>query len=108
MIREFKLEKHDLTIKACITKDQTKDSDFKIERIAAVDLSNSKSIEILNNDYGMAVYNEFGFGFCLSWKDFEAFQEAQKIQEEQYEEFLDNITSDLVDSVIKHVNDLKK
>lgn len=108
MTREIKLEKHDLVARACIAHEPTKDKDYDIERVSAVDLTDSKCLQTMTGDFGMAVYNENMFGYYLSWKDYEALQEKLKITEEHYEEFLDNVTSDLIDSIINYVNELKK
>lgn len=108
MKREIKLLKHNIFAKACIVIEATKDKDFDIERISAVDLTGSKSLQAMTGDFGMAVYNENNFGFYTSWKDYEELQEKLKITEEGYEEFLDNFTADLVDSVIEYVNDSKR
>lgn len=108
MKREIKLLKHNLVIKACIAHESTKEKDFDITVVSAVDLTNSKCLQLMNGDFGMAVYNENYFGFYLSWKDYEKLQEELKITEEGYEDFLMDITADLVDSVIEYVNDSKR
>lgn len=104
MIRNLKLEKFDITANACITFEPTKDKDYDIERITAVDLIGSKSLQTMSGDFGMAIYNENKFGFYISWKDYEDLQKKLTITEDKHEEFLNNITSDLVDSVINYIN----
>lgn len=104
MIRNLKLEEFDIVANACIVHEATKEKDFDIEKIVSVNLKNSKGLELTSGDFGIAIYNEDKFGLYLNWKDYEKLKITLKISEEEYDQFLDNITANLVDSVIKYIN----
>jgi hypothetical protein len=113
MQRDIKLNKHEIVARACGVKQKEFPvvkrgaEEFEISIITAVDLSGSKALETATNDYGLAVYNELGFGFAISWKSFEDLQEKLKITEEKYEDYLDNFINDFSDTVIDFVKTLK-
>ena len=112
MQRQLRLKNYELISKACeVEKEETstKKKNYEIDAsiITAVDIKNSKSLKMATGDFGIVVYNEFNFGFMITWKDFEKLQAELKITEEKYEEFLDNVLNDFSDTIIDFVN-LKK
>lgn len=113
MQREIKLKNYEIKAKACeVEKEEvktTKSKNYEIEVsiITAVDIKNSKALKMATGDFGLVVYNEFNFGFMITWKEFEKLQEELKISEENYEEFLDNFTNDFSDTIIDFVNSAK-
>jgi hypothetical protein len=114
MKREIKLSKYEVVARACkvekkefpVTKRGVNEIDVLI--ITAVDIRNSKSLEMATGDFGMAVYNELGHGFMISWDIFEILQKELEITEEKYEEFLDDFMNDFSDTVIDFVSSFEK
>ncbi len=110
MKREMKLSKYEVIARACkvekkefpVTKRGVTEIDVLI--ITAVDIRNSKSLEMVTGDFGMTVYNELGYGFMISWDIFENLQKELKITEEKYEEFLDDFLNNFTDTVIEFIN----
>lgn len=111
MKREIKLNNYEISAKACKIEQNkvktTKNENYEIDVliITAVDIRNSKSLEMVTGDFGIVIYNELNFGFMISWKEFEKLQEKLNISEENYEEFLDNFMNDFSDTVIDFVKD---
>ena len=106
MLRELKLKNHEIVAKACIVEKQvaktTKGENYEIDisMITAVDLKGSKALQMATGDFGMVIYNELNFGFMISWCAFEKLQADLKINEDKYEDYLDNFTNDFSDTVI--------
>jgi hypothetical protein len=103
MKREIKLSKYEVIARACSIVEK---EDYEIETsfVSAVDIKNSKCIKMTTGDFGMAAYNELGYGFMISWDIFENLQKELKITEEKYEEFLDDFLNNFTDTVIEFVS----
>jgi len=102
MIKEIKLDKYNLIAKACVMHEESEDTENHIERIVAVNIKGSISLQAMTGDFGIVVYNENMLGFFIDWKDYESLRKELNIHEEDID-FLDNITSDLIDSVINNI-----
>lgn len=87
-----------------VSTKKSKNYEIEASTITAVDIKKSKALKLATGDFGLIIYNEFNFGFMISWKEFEKLQEELKISEEKYEEFLDNFTNDFSDTIIDFVN----
>lgn len=110
MQREIKLKNYEIKAKACevekeeVSTKKSKNYEIEVSIITAVDIKNSKALKMATGDFGIVIYNEFNFGFMISWKEFEKLQEELKISEENYEEFLDKFTNDFSDTIIDFLN----
>lgn len=110
MERDIKLKNHEIVAKACyvekVKSKTVKGENYEIDVsiITAVDLKDSKSLQMATGDFGIVVYNELNFGFMIGWKEFEKLQANLKISEEKYEEYLDNFINDFSDTVIEFLN----
>lgn len=106
MQRDIKLKNHEIVAKACyvekVKSKTVKGESYEIDVsiITAVDLKDSKSLQMATGDFGIVVYNELNFGFLIGWKEFEKLQANLKISEEKYEEYLDKFTNDFSDTII--------
>ena len=111
MQRNIKLKNHEIVAKACLVKeDETikgKNHEIDVSIITAVDLKDSKALQMASGDFGIVIYNELNFGFMISWNEFEKLQADLKISEEKYEEYLDNFMNDFSDTVIDFIETLK-
>ena len=109
MRRDIKLEKYNIKALACLIEKKNvethKNKNYEIETsmITAVDLKGSKSLQIASGDFGIVIYNELNFGFIINWNQFEKLQADLKINESEYEEFLDDFTNDFSDTVINFI-----
>lgn len=101
MRRDIKLEKYNIKALACLI--ENKNYEIETSLIAAVDLKGSKSLQIASGDFGIVIYNELNFGFIISWNQFEKLQADLKINESEYEKFLDDFTNDFSDTVINFI-----
>jgi hypothetical protein len=83
---------------------QKKSKNYEIEfsTITAVDIKNSKALKMATGDFGLVVYNEFNFGFMISWKEFEKLQEFQKTKEDSVK----FRTSKIESSTNENLNDI--
>jgi hypothetical protein len=109
MQRELKLKNYEITAKACKVENRNSENEkyeIDVSIITAVNIKNSKALEMASGDFGIVVYNELNFGFMISWKEFEKLQNKLKISEENYEEFLDNFTNNFSDTVVEFVNNI--
>ena len=98
MLRESRLARHPLQAKACVVKRGI------VTPVAAVDLKGSKSLALMSDDFGIVVYNGSGYGFAISWKEIDSLQELLNISQDNYDLFLDNLTEDLLETIIKQTN----
>lgn len=108
MKRTLTLLKNKIEIQSCKVTLETKKEEFKLERKVAVDITNSKCIDNYSNDNGIIVFNEDLYGYYLDWKEYEKLKSKKKIKEEDEDQFMDDITTDIVDTVINHINTEKK
>lgn len=110
MQRELRLKNYEIISKACevekkeVSTKKDKNYEIDVSIITAVDIKNSKALKMATGDFGLVVYNEFNFGFMITWKEFEKLQAELKISEEDYEEFLDKFINDFSDTIIDFVN----
>jgi len=110
MLRNIKIKINDKNIiiaRACRVV-KTLEYEVEVSSITAIDIKSSKSIETMLGDFGIVMFNEFGFGFMVSWGDFEDLQATLQIKEEQYEAFLDNFINCFSDTVIEIINNDEK
>lgn len=110
MERNIKLKKHEIVAKACLVKKNTtrsEDYEISVSITTAVDLKDSKALQMVSGDFGIVIYNELNIGFMVDWKEFEKLQVDLKISEEKYEEFLDEFMSDFSDTIIEFIKTLK-
>ena len=98
MRRTIEFKKYNINARACSVRH--KKDEIEVSIITAVDIKNSKALKMETGDFGIVVYNELNFGFMISWKEFEKLQEELKINDEHYEEFLDNFINDFGDNAI--------
>ena len=110
MLREIKLKNHEIVAKACIVEKQVaktkkgENYEIDISMITAVDLKDSKALQMASGDFGIVIYNELNFGFMISWHTFEKLQADLKINEDEYEDYLDNFMNDFSDTVIDFIS----
>ena len=95
MLREIELSRHVLYAKACTIRRET------VISVIAVDIRCSTSLSLISDDFGIAVNNELGNGFVISWSDIKALQNKLNISDEKYEYFIENLKDDFFDTVIK-------
>ena len=100
---KIKLNNNNVAIaRACIIE-KKKDFEIDVSIITAVDIRKSKTLQTASGDFGIVIYNELGFGFLISWKEFENLQNELKIDEKNYEKFLDNFINHFSDCVLNMV-----
>lgn len=111
MKRDIKLNNYEISARACkIETDNVKtikggNYEIDVSIITAVDLKDSKALQMASGDFGIVIYNELNFGFMITWKEFESLQVKLNISEESYEKFLDDFMNDFSDTVIEFVKD---
>ena len=110
MKRDIKLNNYEISARACkIETDNVKtikggNYEIDVSIITAVDLKNSKALQMASGDFGIVIYNELNFGFVISWKIFEEVQAALNIQEANYEDFLDKVCDNFSDTILGYIS----
>ena len=96
--------KFGIEAKACLVKNLD-EYEVDVSKIMAVDLKDSKSIQMATGDFGIVIYNELNFGFVLSWNLFEGVQAELNIQEADYEDFLDKVCNNFSDTILGYIDE---
>jgi len=105
LLKTIILDKYEIEAHPCRTLFFREKETCVINRVTAVDLYGSKCLEINSSDNGIVVLNENNYGFFITWDEYKELRKTLDVKgDDEFDDFLDMVITDLVDTVIRICN----
>lgn len=102
-----------ITIKKLIKKDEKTEEKFSVDTKNAINMKDSKFLEIMMDDFGLKIMDEEEKGFCITWEKLDIirdlndfnFKDSDTDEENDRKELkMDEFVSLVFDIVLNEVN----